>query len=422
MRSFTVAIVIALCMNACSFKKDDAKNDSTPKDNSPADVVETIQKEQEKQAFEGQLTEKNVLVTFEEQSEPMLYKMRITWPEQVKRMQVIVNKKTPVIYTSINSAHLHEEPVWSSKEQEIELIAYDSLGAPVSSLALKEKAPLDYVLGTDLNLTQDTVIDVNRFFIFPKAQLQTNGHHLSIRTKKLIVEPSEEQVSFSSVGSLQYAHILTHVPSSKISNETDYRESAITIQADKAIGLLRVGLIGADGIDGRDGDAIEKDLGISKTNADKDGANGENGILKSKVIPNGINAIDGSPRDREVSICEKAPSNGKDGKPGNQGHSGENGRNGGPTGSLSIFVNEQEGLSVEVVQRPGQPGKGGLGASGHNGGHGGKPGLNPGHPCTSAQKGADGPQGPKGSDGIDGQPGKVGDILPGVKRIKVIQL
>lgn len=423
MRSFTtLAIVIALAMNACSFKKDDAKNDSTPKENSPSDVVETIQKEQEKQAFEGQLTKKNVLVTFEEQPEPQLYKMKITWPEQVKRMQIIVNKKTPVIYTSVNSTNSHEEPVWSSKDQEIELIAYDSLGAPISSLALKEKAPLDYVLGTDVNLTQDTVIDVNRFFIFPKAQLQTNGHHLSIIAKKIIIEPSEEKVSFSSIGSLQYAHILTHIPFNKISNETDYRESAITIQAEKATGLLRVGLIGADGVDGRDGHTVEKDLGISKTNTDKDGANGENGILKSKVVPNGINVIDGSPREKEVLMCEKAPSNGRDGKPGSQGHSGENGRNGGPTGSLSIFVNEQEGLSIEVIQRPGQPGKGGLGASGHTGGQGGKPGLNPGHPCASAQKGADGLQGPKGSDGIGGQPGKVGDILPGIKRIKVIQL
>lgn len=423
MRSFNaVAIVIALTMSACSFKKDDAKNDSTPKESSPSDVVETIQKEQEKQAFEGKLTEQNVVVTFTEQPTPRVYQMKVTWPEQIKRIQVSVNDETPVIYTSANPGNVYEKLVFSERPQNIELIAYDSLGgAPISSLSITRSAPPDYVLESFITLRKDTVIEVNRFFILPNSQILTNGNHLSIITKKLIIQTNEALDAFASEGSLANAHIITHVPGDKINSELDSRESAITIQAEEAIGLLRVGLVGADGNNGRDGDIIEKALGISKSNTINDGTPGENGVLKSMTLFKGMNP-DGTPREKEVFLCEKAPTNGTNGKPGSAGHAGENGQDAGPTGSLSIILKDQAQFSLQVIQKAGRPGKGGKGATGHNGGSGGQPGKNPGHPCSSAQKGSDGPQGPNGADGRDGQPGKIGNILPGVKQIKVIQL
>lgn len=418
-----LAYTIAL-LTSCSFKKDEDKN--TPKENAPPNVIETIQKEQEKQAFEGQLTASNVVVTFLEQPEPRSYVMKITWPEQIKRMQVIVNNKTPVIHiSSNNTGSSHEELVLSEREQDIELLAYDSLGAPISSLALKKVAPLDYVLGANLNLNKDTVINVNRFFILPSAQLTTNGYNLSITTNKLIITPPSEETKVSDrLGLISKSHILTNLPGAVAENEHLLKGSNISIQAKQATGHLIVSLIGYNGKDGQNGESLERLLGISKNrNTALDGVSGEAGVVKSQSIPcTQRRNVDGPPCEREVLLCEKSPTNGTDGQPGPRGYAGENGANGGNTGSVSVIAEEKSQFSLEVIQKAGQAGKGGIGATGFLGGLGGKAGTNPGGPCTSAKDGQPGPKGANGDNGLDGSPGKIGDVITNIQNIKIIQL
>lgn len=411
-------LIIALCLatQACSFKKDGA-NVNPRADNNNTDVIETIKKEQEKQAFEGRITEQNVSVKFLELPEPRQYNMVITWPEQVSRMQVTVNGKT-VIYNSQLGTNSHQQIVFSEKTQEIELLALDSFGAPVSSLSITRTAPLDFVVPETLNLTSDTLLDVERLFLYRSSQIIANGHNLSIIAKKVIVESNE-----SSASTLDTYHIITRLPDSRIESTIDKRQSSITIQADKAIGHLKVALVGANGKDGRSGEELERVKGIQKVSVQLNGPTGADGILAwtTKSCPKRT-SLDGPPCEKEVPLCQRPPTNGGDGLQGEAGHDGENGEDGGPTGNLTTLVKDHSSFSLEVIQMPGKPGKGGQGASGHPGGRGGDPGKNPGSPCTNAKRGSDGPKGANGANGKDGKPGLIGEVLHNVERIKIIQL
>lgn len=410
-----IILSFIFAMGACSFKKDSGEDKA--KDPAAGDVLQKIQKEQEKQAFEGQLTEQNVLVNFEEMPEPGAYRMIITWPAQVKRLQLTINEDTPVIISSANSVNSHEKLVFSQKPQKIDLMAYDSFGgAPVSSLSLLKTAPTDYESKGTVELKKDTVIEANRFFIAPSSQIITNGFNLSITTNKFIVLKEHDSDNFFT-SQISAAHILTRLPFNKVSKELDYRDSAITIQTMKATGTLRVALVGTDGLDGKDG--------IAHSNRATNGVSGNDGIIKTKVMKcPGISkkSIDGPICENDVDyFCEKNPTNGSDGSNGAIGLPGENGQDGGPTGNLSVIVKDQSEFSLEVFQKAGQPGKRGKGGPGQQGGLKGLAGKNPNGICQNAKDGSEGLTGPEGKHGLDGKPGKLGDILAKIERLKIQQ-
>ncbi|KHD88561.1 MAG: hypothetical protein OM95_08635 [Bdellovibrio sp. ArHS] len=403
-------IIATLLIQACSFKKDDSE--ASPIAPANTDVIETIQKEQEKQAFEGKLTEQNVSVKFEEMPEPMGYKMIIEWPEQAKRVQVSINGKIREIYNSNNSQNTHVESVKSGEVFEINLIAYDSLGmAPYSTITLNRPAPIDHVVGGIVRLTKDLNITIDgRFYFLKDSQILTMGHNLSINAKKLIVEDDTRTKT------LLASHIITRFPSEPLRKPSEIQGSNVSIQATVGIGQLLISMVGASGKDGISGKDIEIATGVESARSGLDGIAGT-ATSVTKPCPRKLN-LDAPPCDNEIQVCSKLPENGQPGKEGRPGADGLNGEDGGSTGTLSIFIDDQKEFSAHIFQRRGLPGKGGKGAPGHSGGVGGAPGANP-SPCPPAKKGADGQRGTDGKNGLDGSPGLLGEIFHNIKNIYV---
>lgn len=402
-------VISALLIQACSFKKDDSEaSPAVPANN---DVIETIQKEQEKQAFEGKLTEQNVFVKFEELPEPMEYKMIISWPEQAKRVQVSINGKIREIYNS-TSLPQHEAIVHSNKKIEITLVAFDNLGmAPYSVLTLEKFAPVDYVVSDVVELDADLNISIDGRLYFKKdSQILTNGHNLSIEAKKIFIADDNRNKT------LVTSHILTRSPSKVMEKPREVSGSNVLIHAASAKGNLLIAMVGVVGKDGVNGKDLESIMGVETA---KNGISGAPGTTKTvtKTCPRRI-GIDAPPCEDEITLCAKPPEDGNPGRNGLPGRDGQKGGDGGSTGNLTIFIEDQTEFSAYVFQRKGLPGKGGKGAPGHPGGIGGSPGANPA-PCPPAAKGADGKRGPDGKDGLDGAPGLLGEIFHNIKNIYV---
>ena len=135
MRGITIVVVFALSLGACSFKKDSDKS-------SPAaqqDVLQTLQNEQEKQAANGNLNDKNVAVKFTE-DEPGYYIMHITWPSNIFRVKLQINNRSQQIFTRVSS---YEEKVENKRKFKIVLTSTDQIGSDVSSLEINKAAPTD---------------------------------------------------------------------------------------------------------------------------------------------------------------------------------------------------------------------------------------------------------------------------------------
>lgn len=401
-------VISALLIQACSFKKDDSEaSPAVPANN---DVIETIQKEQEKQAFEGKLTEQNVFVKFEPQSHPLQYKMIITWPKQIKRIQLDINDDAPVIISLADNQNYYEKLVKSEEVQKINLIAFDSIsGGPISSLLLTKTPPLDYLFDRPKNLIQNTTMNAERVFFKDGHTLYTNGYALTINAQQLIVLSDESYQNNSILSS----HILTRHPSVKIKKDEDNFDLPIIIKVKSAIGLLKVGLVGADGNDGRNGVDIERLLNIQRIDPSKNGKPGSAGEIQTLRQPCKKMGPDITGCEPITTICKKQPQDGEPGEQGSKGEDGENGQDGGPTGSISVFIEDHLNFKLQVFQRRGLPGVGGLGASGHPGGKGGEPGASQ-YPCRTASKGLDGLPGENGKNGIGGKPGNLGTITGNV--------
>ncbi|KYG60753.1 hypothetical protein AZI85_12240 [Bdellovibrio bacteriovorus] len=403
-------IISALLIQACSFKKDDGE--ASPAVPANSDVIETIQKEQEKQAFEGKLTEQNVSVKFEETPDPLGYKMVISWPEEAKRVQISINGKVKKIYNSTDLQSSHSEVVSSGENFEITLIAFDSLGmAPYSALTLVKTAPTDFVVSKPLELTESRTIEINgRFYFLKNGKIKTNGHNLSIKAKKLIIESDDRPSALFS------SHIVTRFPGESMEEPHEVSGSTVLIRASLGKGHLQVSMVGGAGKDGLHGNDLEAVMGVESAKNGLDGLAGTTTKV-SKPCPRRL-GIDAPPCEGETTLCVKPPENGQPGKDGTPGRDGQNGQDGGSTGNLTIFIEDQTEFSAYVFQRKGLPGKGGKGAPGHPGGIGGSPGANPA-PCPPAAKGADGKRGPDGKDGLDGAPGLLGEIFHNIKNIYV---
>lgn len=343
--------------------------------------------------------------------------MKISWPQQVKRLQITVDNDSPVTYSIANQNNIYEKIVFSGRILKIEVTAFDTIsGAPISTLSLSKQVPVDFVLKEDLSLQESTTIKARRVFLFSPHKIITNGYSLTVKTSKLIVLESD---NYSTHG-LAASNIITRPPFTIAQQPQDLSTNSIVIEADEAIGNLRVGLVGADGRDGRNGEDIEHSLNISRRDPSKDGAKGASGTVKIIRQPcPAKRALDMPSCEPEKIVCSIVPENGKPGLTGNAGHKGEDGQDGGPTGDLFISVKNQKQFSLDVIQRQGKPGRGGAGAQGHDGGIGGEPGDSPA-PCPLASKGNPGQKGPDGASGRDGKPGPLGSInKSNIERIKI---
>ncbi|AFX99793.1 hypothetical protein [Bdellovibrio bacteriovorus] len=387
----------------CAFKKDNAPK-AKPGE-TPTDVIEQIKTERAKEAFNGQLTADNVQVTFTE-AEMGFYNMAISWPSEVAKVQIIVNEFKEIVSGS-NTATI---TVVHSQAQKIELTAIDSFGAPISVYTHVTTAPVDTIIDKPLYLGKGMQMEANRMYILEGAFIQTNGHLLSISVKSLLLEgPIDSGKLF-----VNHAHIRTQSAQNYATDDFHALNSSITINAHKAVGTLRVAMIGFNGRNGRNGDELEKSKGIIRQrNPQLDGANGTDEV--SKRIPK-------TPDSPAETVCVQAASDGQNGKSGAAGTNAENGQDGGSTGNLLVTVLQHDQFALEIGTLPGKAGKGGVGAQGHEGGNGGAPGQVRGTCAQKPQAGQKGAQGPNGVDGKDGINGKVGTINSNVAKQRIFDL
>lgn len=400
-----------LATSACSFKKEDVKQNETAK--ATEEVLTEFQKNQESQKLSeedgGRLTNENVSVQFIEHEQPGSYQMKVTWPESVVAMTVQIGDE---LETTTLKTHVFERAVFSNTEYRVRLYSKNSNGLEIDRKELIVRAPTDVIINSDVTLNSNSELDSHRFYIYAGARIITNGHNLSIKTKKLYIGARET----SQINNNPWANfnIITTAPNSIAQSPIQLEGSKITIVSEEAHGNLKVAFVGFNGQNGRNGDELDQARGLVRAiNPALNGRNGEEGIIfKDTVLCTGRRGAEGA-CERTVLSCQKHPSNGFDGKQGLAGTAGENGQRGGNTGSFFIDVRHPKNFKVEVGQLAGKPGRGGVGGTGSPGGLGGQAGKNPGHPCKSAQNGKNGPQGPQGAFGATGANGTIGSVETG---------
>lgn len=387
--------IFALCLflGACAFKKDGAKEPSSPTSNS--DVIETV----EKVSFTGELNESNVKINFIEDEEPGLYRLEITWPEEVPAMKVSVDGEA---YKIIKNSNKYSVFINHSMKAKIHIIALNALGGESSTFAAEVTSPVDLLINKQYHIQEDLVVKANRLYILKDGLLITNGFNLTVDVKHLFVHSEISNVSNRM--QTRDAQIITTAPKNVAPTLRFLAGSQINIKAQKAVGHLRVAMVGFNGIDGKPG---------SNGTAGTVGKKGRDGDIKdfSEYCVND----DGRPCLGSSQIsCTANPTNGEAGSPGSQGQDGESGSAGGNSGILTAIIDDHTQFKLEVAQRRGLGGRGGAGGKGGQGGPGGAPGDNPLNKCKSAAVGPRGSNGADGKPGPDGKPGLLDDVITNV--------
>lgn len=401
--------IVGLSAAGCSFKKDDGP---TPEAAAAEEFIKTIEAKKQQQAFEGKLTKDNVTVRFDETDVIGFYEMVLTWPSAIATMMITIDDRTPEIRQQSDGG-IFKMMASSGKEHKIELIAYDSLGSPVSTLSLVERVPIDLVVDKTFHLNKSENFEVNRIFFHDGAQIVTNGFDLYINAKKIFIV--NEEFASSRVPA-HLAHIITTLPNSLATDRGRLMGSKIQISADQAVGTLAVALIGYNGPDGQNGaDASPPAPGALN------GVNGQPGQQKSRWQPCRTSFNIDIPCEPEVVVCSVAATPGADGKPGLNGSPGADGWSGGSTGDLVVDIKNSSEFKLEVAQKVGLPGKGGFGGKGTPGGKGGLGGHKTPY-CGAAGNGKDGPHGVKGADGKNGEPGKKSTVIHNVQKVEIYDL
>ena len=166
---FSLAI---LNVSACAFKEDTPEKPKV-QEAKPSDIVDTIERGREQQATDIKLTNENVKIRFDEMPDPNSYRVVITWPANIKRMQITEPNELP---TLINGSNEYSRIVFGNSRIKVGLSALDTYGVSISTLKLEATAPLDLEVISNLNLKEATRYSYNRFFIRSGAQIKTNGH------------------------------------------------------------------------------------------------------------------------------------------------------------------------------------------------------------------------------------------------------
>lgn len=399
LRKLTLMMLI-LGLGACSFKKP---SDQSPEQKAAGEVIQNI----EQQKFNGQLSEENVKVEFVEAEDPGMYILVISWPKDVPGMKISVNEKP---YTILNDAHHFRRQAIHGEKIDLHLIALNSIGGEISSLALSKTAPSDLIVQSNMVLKRDADFNVNRVYFFENSRIFTDGNNLTIEAKKLISTESPAQAG-SGFDPAQ-AHILTTRPGETATDRSQIKSSHIHIKVEKALGVIRIGMFGLNGLDGRTG----------ATGVPTPALNGTPGTA-GDVMDDFDTCVEPPCRASAPRIiCAKNPTAGQAGLKGVTGARGEDGMNGGNPGSLTFFAGDSSEFRLEVTLKAGAPGQGGPGGQGSPGGTGGAPGENPLGKCSNAQRGTDGPQGEPGQPGAPGHPGAVLQPVTNVKNISLIVL
>jgi hypothetical protein len=395
-----------LNVSACAFKEDTPEQPKVS-EAKPSDIVDTIERGREQQATDIKLTNENVKIRFDELPDPNAYRVVITWPANIKRMQIVRAKDArPTIVAGQNEFSEH---VRGGETVSYGLLVQDSFGAHLQALNLEAVAPVDLELRKRKDLAEDTLVRVNRVF-FNGGGFVTNGFNLTIETNSLIIP---EEIGFPRAPTpIDGAHVLTVFPGTQIDGNQMSAGSKIRITAKFATGKMILGLIGANGKPGRSGQELESQQSPHKRNSPDPNRKGANGLDAISVLTqrpcaplnNGLDISCDIPTPK----CERQPTNGENGLIGEVGYNGEQGERGGNTGSIHFFIQDHSQFTADILFRKGKRGDGGAPGPGFPGGKGGTAGKTAAA-CGTAVDGADGPVGPSGKPG---EPGLNGDLGP----------
>ncbi|WP_347359038.1 hypothetical protein [Bdellovibrio sp.] len=385
--------ILCLLLGACAFKKDDGKGPSSATTNT--DVIESV----EKVSFTGELNDQNVKITFLEDEEPGLYQLEISWPANVPAMKVSIDGEA---YKIIKNSNKHSVFINHSMKAKVHIVALNALGGESSTFAAEVTSPVDLLIDKPYHIQEDSIIKTNRLYILKDGLFITNGFNLTLDTKTLIVH--SEISNASNRMQTRDAQILTTAPKNVAPTLRFLVGSQINIKAQKAVGHLRVAMVGFNGIDGKAG---------ANGAPGKAGKNGRDGAIKD-FTEYCVND-DGRPcRGASQIDCTSNPTNGEQGTPGSLGQQGESGSTGGNSGVLTAIIDDHTQFKLEVGQRRGLGGRGGAGGKGGPGGPGGAPGDNPFNKCRNAFAGPQGATGPDGKSGQDGKAGLLDDVITNV--------
>lgn len=402
---FSLAI---LNVSACAFKEDTPEKPKV-QEAKPSDIVDTIERGREQQATDIKLTNENVKIRFDEMPDPNSYRVVITWPANIKRMQIVRAKDArPTIVAGQNE---FSELVRGGETVSYGLLVQDSFGAHLQALNLEAVVPLDLVVDSEVILKKDRIIEVNRLVFRENGIIRTNGFNLTIESNAIIVDQRDQSSLRGAL--IDQAHILTVFPGTEVQGNQMIVGSNIRISAKVANGRLLLGMIGAVGKRGRSGHEMEILQSPQKRKSpdlSRSGANGLDAIsvLQQRPCAPLNNAMDIS-CDIPTPRCDRQPMNGANGLAGDAGFDGEKGERGGSTGSVDFFVDDHRRFSVDLLFRKGVGGVGGLPGPGFPGGKGGSAGKTAAA-CGTAVDGENGPAGPHGKPGDRGENGDLGSF------------
>lgn len=395
-------------VSACAFKEDTPEKPKV-QETKPSDIVDTIERGRDQQATEIKLTNENVKIRFDEMPDPNSYRVVITWPANIKRMQIVRAKDARP--TIINGQNEFSEQVRGGETVSYGLLVQDSFGAHLQALSLEAVAPLDLVVDSEVLLKNDRIIEVNRLVFRPNGMLCTNGFNLSIESNTLIVDERDQSALKGAL--IDQAHILTVFPGAEIEGNQMKEGSKIRISAKVATGKMILGLIGANGKPGRTGTELENQQNPNKRKSLDPIRKGADGLDAISVLThrpcaplnNGMDISCDIPTPR----CDRQPTNGKNGLVGEIGIDGEQGQSGGDTGLVFFHIDDHSKFSADILFRKGKEGAGGAPGPGFPGGKGGLAGKTAAG-CGTAVDGTDGPMGPSGNPGKPGERGSIGSF------------
>lgn len=319
------------------------------------------------------------------------FQLSITWPIRTYRAEIkIDNEKIESLIHSYSKRNIEGHPGLLH----ISVTLFNELGGVIGHHDESREFHKDIQISEPISLEEELI--VNRLLITTGGRIITNGHDLTIKAKKIIIEDTYNP---GAAFRPEDAHILTVLPGTKSSTtEGKPAHARIKIEAKEAVGDLRVALIGFDGNDG-----VTPIFEHPQASPGKDGTPGE-----SQDIAKYCADERGRPC-RSEFVCKVNPTKAEKGEPGKRGLQGASGQEGGDSGDLVIEIENSDYFTAKVLTLPGSggirgvPGKGGLG---------GLPGKTPaparGCKATApADRGDDGADGPEGEDG---KPGQVGHI------------
>lgn len=379
-----VVFCLLLLLTSCAFRIED---DEALRKQAADQLLNTLVKS----TTSERVSQEEISIQLADDDDFNTFQLSIKWPLRVYRAEIKIDRE---IIESNGHSYLKRNIKSNNGFLSITVTLFNELGAVIG---LKEQETEFY---KDIKISEpissEGELIANRLLITTGGRIITNGQSLTIKAKKIIIEDTYNP---GAAFRAEDAHILTVLPGTKSPTaEGKPSHADIRIQADEAIGDLRVALIGFDGNDG-----VTPIVKHPPAAAGKNGTSGE-----SQDIGRYCTDDRGRPCRSEI-ICKVEPQAAEPGLKGAKGIDAAPGQDGGDSGSLTIDIRNTENFTAKIITLPGEGGKSGLRGEG---GPGGPPGITPraAPGCRQPKPASSGDQGPYGNYGKDGISGAMGFI------------